>query len=656
MSFISRFILFTSAIIVSLFILAAPTWAKDFSADYDVDYTLQPDKGSMHVTQHVTLTNQVPNLRVSSYSLTLENNSFTNISAKDGGGALKFTESKDDEGSPVITFTFNDRVVGVGNKLKWTIEYDSPTLAQHHGQTWDITIPRVKEHASYDISSYNANLIVPKTAGPAAFISPSATTDASTETNYIYKFNKDQVLPTGIVATFGNAQFFRFTLKYHLRNPNIGRAKTDIALPPDIPNYQQIIYDQLTPAPQSLHTDEDGNAMATYYLTSKGDLDVTFTGWAKTIAAKPNLSSKALASDIPADIVATYTKEDEFWQTSDKAIKDKVAELTDPDKPVVENAKAIYDYVTTTLQYNTGRINADLKRMGASAAFAKPEDSVCMEFTDVFVTMARIAGIPAREVDGYAYTTDEVNHPIYYPGLGSDILHAWAQIYLPDSGWVMVDPTWGSTTGGVDFFGRIDLNRIAFAIKGTSSTSPLTAGSYKTNKNQDGDVAVAFSDTVIEPKVALGLSMDDTTVISGIGSTSAMRLTNTGNVTLYELQLEAKAKSPVSVPGSQVKIAALLPGQAETAWLPLRATGWLTTGGSTLAATVKGHDIAKTEATANQAYDLRIQPFFAAIVVPILVLILIVGAAVGGGWFGLHRWYDRSSQDAPTSRSDSTPI
>jgi transglutaminase-like putative cysteine protease len=628
---------------------ATTAWAKDFRADYSVTYKLNTESKLMHVTQKVTLTNLAPNMRASSYSLTLENNSYKHLTARDGGGALKYTESKNDSGPPVLSFTFNDRVVGQGNKLTWTIEYDSSTLAQQHGQTWDVTIPRVKEHPSYEIGSYNVLLQVPKSVGPPAFVSPAIAKDESNDTDHLYSFTKDQVLPTGIVATFGKAQLFRFTLKYHLKNPYLGQSSTTIALPPDIPGYQQIIYDSLLPKPIKLELDKDGNAMATYYVASHAELDVTFTGWARTIANKPDLSNKALAKELPPELVSTYTSEQEFWQTSDPDIVKKTHEITNPDKPVVENARAIYNYVTTTLKYDTARINEDLRRLGASEAFDHPEKAVCMEFTDVFVTMARIAGIPAREVDGYAYTSDAANHPIYYPGLGSDILHAWAEVYLPGSGWVMVDPTWGSTTGGVDFFGRIDLNRIAFAIKGISSTEPFAAGSYKTNDQQDGDVSVHFAADPVTPRLDLDLSLRDSQVIAGIGSTLPLEVSNKGNATLYDLELAADLPQLLRLTRKIELPEAILPGQTTTIWLPMGSDSWLSSTSTKLPLTLSAHDIATTKTSQQIRPTISLTPFIAAIIVPILLLIALVAAAIGGGWFGLHRWYHKTEADIKES-------
>jgi hypothetical protein len=657
------FVMFAPKIVVSTFaflcvslFFAAPAWAKDFKADYTVDYTVQPDINLTHVRQRVTLTNLVSNLRASSYSLTLDAAGYKNLTASDAQGKLTHTDTKADDGTPTITFTFNDRVVGVGNQLKWTIDYDSPSIAQRHGQVWDISIPRVKEHPSYDIASYAVNLFLPKSVGKEAYISPAPVSTSHTDSQFQYHFNKEQILPTGVVAAFGDAQVFDFTLKYHLQNPNLGQASTEIALPADLPPHQQIIYNKLDPQPVSMRTDLDGNTLATYYLKSQQQLDVTFTGWARNRAIEPDLSSKKLASTLPTDLVKAYTVEQKYWETSDPELIKKTKELTDPSKPAVENERAIYQYVTTTLQYNTARINKDLKRLGASTAFRNPKNAVCMEFTDLFVTMSRIAGIPAREVDGYAYTTDSANQPIFYPGLGSDILHAWAQIYLPDAGWVPVDPTWGSTTGGVDFFGRLDLNRIAFAIKGRNSQTPYAAGSYKTNDKQDGDVKVSFS---TEPKVgqaALTASLSDHNLVAGIGGNLPLAIKNTGNVAAYSMDVSATTDAP-AVLGQVLnnQFAVILPNQTINVWLPLSSKSWLDNGTSTVHLTAIASTYDDQPLKLDESLLLHIAPFYMNIAVPFFILLLVVLATISGGWYALQKLYHRSISKTGNSLVDTTP-
>ena len=93
-----------------------------------------------------------------------------------------------------------------------------------------------------------------------------------------------------------------------------------------------------------------------------------------------------------------------------------------------------------------------------------------MEFTDLFITIARSAGIPAREVNGFAYTENPDIQPL---SLVNDVLHAWPEYYDSEKGvWIPVDPTWGSTTGGVDYFSKLDLRHFTFVVHGKDSTKP----------------------------------------------------------------------------------------------------------------------------------------------------------------------------------------
>ena len=63
----------------------------------------------------------------------------------------------------------------------------------------------------------------------------------------------------------------------------------------------------------------------------------------------------------------------------------------------------------------------------------------CEHFSSAYVVLMRAAGIPARVVTGYA---GGYRNPIggYWLVLRSDA-HAWAEIWLPERGWVRVDPT-----------------------------------------------------------------------------------------------------------------------------------------------------------------------------------------------------------------------
>lgn len=59
---------------------------------------------------------------------------------------------------------------------------------------------------------------------------------------------------------------------------------------------------------------------------------------------------------------------------------------------------------------------------------------VCQDFAHILMEMLRLVNIPARYVSGYICT--------YKNGLrGEGATHAWAEAYIPDYGWLGIDPT-----------------------------------------------------------------------------------------------------------------------------------------------------------------------------------------------------------------------
>jgi transglutaminase-like putative cysteine protease len=63
---------------------------------------------------------------------------------------------------------------------------------------------------------------------------------------------------------------------------------------------------------------------------------------------------------------------------------------------------------------------------------------VCQDFTNLFITVARLLGIPARYVCGYIHTGNSGASRA-----SSDATHAWVELYIPNIGWKGFDPTNG---------------------------------------------------------------------------------------------------------------------------------------------------------------------------------------------------------------------
>jgi transglutaminase-like putative cysteine protease len=93
----------------------------------------------------------------------------------------------------------------------------------------------------------------------------------------------------------------------------------------------------------------------------------------------------------------------------------------------------------------TGRLHRDLTFDPHATTVATPVEAVfrdrrgvCQDFAHLAIACLRSIGLPARYVSGYLET---VPPPGQERLLGADASHAWLSVYLPDHGWVDVDPT-----------------------------------------------------------------------------------------------------------------------------------------------------------------------------------------------------------------------
>lgn len=92
-----------------------------------------------------------------------------------------------------------------------------------------------------------------------------------------------------------------------------------------------------------------------------------------------------------------------------------------------------------------GRIHADFRYLPGSTLVSTPltqvmrqRQGVCQDFAHLMVACLRAFGLPTRYVSGYLLTTPP-------PGqarlVGADASHAWISVWLPEMGWVDLDPT-----------------------------------------------------------------------------------------------------------------------------------------------------------------------------------------------------------------------
>lgn len=461
-----------------LLLFSTPTHAQsestqeNFNSSIESTYTVNLE-GVTRVSHHIRIENKTPEFYLKQYALKTSYFGLTNFSTKDNSGnPIESNIVSNDEGTS-IGITFPDEVVGQGKVRDFYIEYDNHDLATIAGRVLEIHIPQLGDGSTFNVNK--TTLITPSYFSIPVRVTPEPTSVDFRQDQVISKFDR----PNGesISSIYGYEQVYKLTLRYSLENSTSSQALAQISLPPDT-SFQKMHYHSLDPLPQEMKKDEDGNWIATYKIPANTATIVHLT--AETLLTlEPNLSVPVTSP------TSDHTRNLEYWESDDFSIVEKAQ-----NNP---SSSQIYDYVVKTLNYSRKELSLDnISRYGAVGALKNPDDAVCQEFTDTFIAMARANSIPARRLVGYAYTENSVLRPTSFEG---DILHAWPEYYdYSKKLWVQTDPTWGKTTGGIDYFNQFDLNHIVFAINGKSSKLPHPAGSFKIKSEDTKDVEVSIGD------------------------------------------------------------------------------------------------------------------------------------------------------------------
>ncbi|NDA64766.1 MAG: transglutaminase family protein, partial [Chitinophagia bacterium] len=271
----------------------------------------------------------------------------------------------------------------------------------------------------------------------------------------------------------GNSTTYKAGFVFPLENKSSLSKNFDISLPPNTPS-QSVFIQSLEPKPDSTSLDADGNVIARYKLGANQKVNVKADILADVKYLRYDLSKSGTAKDIPNNLKATYTKPTKYWQSDNPDIVAKSKELTNGKATVADQVSAINKYVIETLEYNNEKIKYNI-RQGSLKALQNPANVVCLEYSDLTIALLRAAGIPARMPVGYGYSGD-----LKLSTSVSDSLHSWVETYVPNVGWINLDPTWGEKFNNL---GISDLDHLTFAIWGASDSTPVavSAGGQDTN-------------------------------------------------------------------------------------------------------------------------------------------------------------------------------
>lgn len=197
-----------------------------------------------------------------------------------------------------------------------------------------------------------------------------------------------------------------------------------------------------------------------------------------------SLSSKEKEEDLQPDTLVPITG----------LPADLAAKVTQGKAQPLDKARAIYDYVFTTMRYDK---TGEGWGRGDVLYACDAKKGNCTDFHSLFIAMARSQGIPARFEIGFPLPPDK--HTAEIAGY-----HCWADFYIDGKGWIPVDisEAWKHQEKRDYFFGSQDVNRVQFSMGRDLQLNPAQQGKplnyfvypyVEVNGQEYPNVSLAFS-------------------------------------------------------------------------------------------------------------------------------------------------------------------
>lgn len=162
--------------------------------------------------------------------------------------------------------------------------------------------------------------------------------------------------------------------------------------------------------------------------------------------------------NIPRDIRDTYLINDTKFSYGDPVIQKAVRAAVGDEENPYWIARKIYNYVIEHMEYElVGGWNI------APTVLDRGNGS-CSEYSFVYISMCRAAGLPARYAGSVVVRGDDA--------CWDNVFHRWVEVYLPGYGWIPVDPSGGDSEWPADranYFGFLNNRYLITTIGGGGS-------------------------------------------------------------------------------------------------------------------------------------------------------------------------------------------
>lgn len=330
----------------------------------------------------------------------------------------------------------------------------------------------------YMVDPKTGSVIITTTA-PGAFTRGLA---YDGNTLWAVDFQEDKVfqmkLRDGVKFRTMNSYTARITHTHEITNFGPGKvldATIHLAIPVDRPNQSIRIPPVFKPGGHEVITDKWGQQTATFRFQDiepgqKVKSEISTVAEIHEVQYFIYPEDVGELKDIPESITSKYLENNDKYQFDHQTIKDALQTAVGDETNPYWIFRKIFNHLIENMYYEmAGGWNT------APTVLERGNGS-CSEYTFVYISMCRAAGLPARYVGSVVMRGDRASH--------DDVFHRWVEVFLPKVGWVPIDPSRGDKDWPADQANSIGHLANHFLITTESGGGSETMGwTYNSNES-----------------------------------------------------------------------------------------------------------------------------------------------------------------------------
>jgi transglutaminase-like putative cysteine protease len=134
-------------------------------------------------------------------------------------------------------------------------------------------------------------------------------------------------------------------------------------------------------------------------------------------------------ADIPKDTSDLYLADDTKYWVGDPYIKSTAERVVGDERNCYWIARRLFNFIIENVEFElAGGWNV-------APTVLKRGTGSCSEYSFAYIALCRAAGLPARLAGSVIIRGDDAST--------DEIFHRWVEVYLPNYGWVPIDPQGG---------------------------------------------------------------------------------------------------------------------------------------------------------------------------------------------------------------------